>query len=354
MNCPKFIPGIELSAEEDGKEIHILGYFPFGGFENLKDFILTQQLRRNVRNIQMCELLTKQGMSVSIEELKSQGSTVIGKLHAANLLMKKGYVGSVKEAFEDWIGYDKPCYAKRVKSSAKEAIKAIADAGGVSVVAHPFLYKWTGNEKTVSSLLFRKIFKLKNYGISGVESFHGEATLMQSLETNAVAETLNLISTFGSDYHGENKHGLLMYSKDNIPNTFIEKRIVAGIIELDEKILMINKKNELFAPNWQLPSILQDTFTHNEINLKKCIEELFCVQIEAINYYTTAFCEVSNISEVFIAYKCEINRKEQLIESCSDKVDYGLFSLTELSRMNLRKADSIIIEKLREITMFNN
>lgn len=243
MTCPCFIPGIELSIEE-GREIHILGYFPFGGYEKISEFILAQQQSRHNRNIKMCELLTKEGMPVSIEELKAQGTTVVGKLHAAHILMRKGYVGSVKEAFDNWIGYNKPCYAKRIKPTAKDAIKAITDAGGVSVLAHPYLYGWTSGTSSISDVLLSKLQALKNVGLLGVEAFHGEATAAQSLETLGSAVTLGLIPTVGSDYHGLNKPGLRMYSYGNVFSYENEEIVVAAILEVDGKYVVTkgNKK----------------------------------------------------------------------------------------------------------------
>lgn len=242
MTCPCFIPGIELSIEE-GREIHILGYFPFGGYEKISEFILAQQQSRHNRNIKMCELLTKEGMPVSIEELKAQGTTVVGKLHAAHILMRKGYVGSVKEAFDNWIGYNKPCYAKRLKPTAKDAIKAITDAGGVPVLAHPYLYDWTSGTHQVSDALLSKLEALKSAGLLGVEAFHGEANSAQSLETLGAAITLDLIPTVGSDYHGLNKPGLRMYSDRNVFSHENEEIVVAAILEINGKYV-VTKENK--------------------------------------------------------------------------------------------------------------
>ena len=124
--------------------------------------------------------------------------------------IERGF-GSTKEAFSNWIGYGKPCYAPRVKPTAREAIQCILEAGGIPVVAHPYLYGWTSVTKEVYLVLLQRLSQLKADGMLGVEAFHGEASFAQKIETQACAETLDLICTAGSDYHGDNKPGLSMY-----------------------------------------------------------------------------------------------------------------------------------------------
>lgn len=382
MTCPCFIPGIELSIEE-GREIHILGYFPFGGFEKISEFILAQQQSRHNRNIKMCELLTKEGMPVSIEELKAQGTTVVGKLHAAHILMRKGYVGSVKEAFDNWIGYNKPCYAKRLKPTAKDAIKAITDAGGVPVLAHPYLYGWTSGTSSISDMLLSKLQALKNVGLLGVEAFHGEATAAQSLETLGGAVTLGLIPTVGSDYHGLNKPGLRMYSDENVFNHENEELVIAAILEIDGKYVVTkgNKKIsshtlktdtttiEIAYNNEPIADLFEDSHDcwgllgtvliknaalgtygeQTEKPLLDSIKEEFGIDCEINTHYSTMVFQNDAKRTVFITYICKVE-KEQLLTCCSDSENIGLFTLSELALMNLKSPDGMVIDKLREIS----
>lgn len=350
MKCPVFIPGIELSVQEDGREIHILGYFPFGGIEKIADFIKMQQKSRQVRNEKLCELLTKTGMPVTIEELQAEGSVVVGRLHAANILMRKGYVGSVKEAFNNYLTKGKPCYVGRKKATAKDAINAISVAGGVAVLAHPFLYGWTSCKNTVSDIFIEKIQNLKECGLKGIEVFHGEASKCQILETKALADTLGMLITAGSDYHGANKYNLKMFNSEKEIFKESEEIIAGAVIEYNEKYLLVKKVMGLSEEKWGFPSI---SLNHSQFNYKNTLEialsRILNIRMEAFEYYTTAVCEDENSRKVFIAYKYVI-QEDILSDLIKKDPSLALFSLGELSFLKLRTLDGIIVDKLREIT----
>ncbi len=350
MKCPDFIPGIELSVQDGNREVHMLGYFPFGDIEMISDFIKKQQNSRQSRNERMCKLLTEYGMPVSIDELQGEGSVVVGRLHAANIMIRKGYVGSVKEAFDNYLTKGKSCYAGREKATAGEAVEAISIAGGIAVLAHPFLYGWTSCLNTVSDALIEKLIKLKESGLKGVEVFHGEASKCQSLETKGAADTLGLTVTAGSDYHGANKHNLKMFTANIEFYKESEEIIVGGIIEVNGKYLLIKKVLGLSDEKWGFPSISLNDSRHNYKNiLEDTLSQIIQTRIEAVDYYTTAIFENENSRKVFISYKCTAN-EEHIIKITKKDPSISLFTLGELSSVNLRKLDGIIVDKLREIT----
>lgn len=348
MICPRFIPGIEISVQEE-REVHILGYFPFGGYEQIESFLITQRDRRNDRNQELCELLTAHGMPISIEELKAEGGSVVGRLHAANILMRKGYIGSVKEAFNDWIGYGKPCYAKRLKPTAKEAIKYILDAGGIPVVAHPFLYGWASGSKQVSALLLERLSKLKDDGLLGVEAFHGEASGAQKIETAAAAKTLDLICTAGSDYHGGNKTGVSMY--EGTIKFFNENDIViiVAILELDGKIFAVRKTSGINCGKWYLPSGIKSKDRNVKDFLKDMMQAIWGIEVLVLDHYLTTVQDSIRQSTTLITYRCDFNRKD-LIDKCAGQKNFGFFPLGTLSGMDLMLPDAIVIDQLREIS----
>ncbi len=348
MQCPAFIPGIELSVQEEC-EIHILGYFPFGGFEKMESFLLTQRQRRDDRNIELCRLLTKNRMPITIEELRAEGGPVVGRLHAANVLARKGYIGSVKEAFSNWIGYGKPCYAPRVKPSAKEAIECILSAGGIPVVAHPYLYEWTSGSKQVSDILLQRLSSLKADGLLGVEAFHGEASPAQQMEIEAAAKTLELICTAGSDYHGVNKPGLAMY---NGSQTFFHENdvvLLAAILETDRMIFAAKKTGGLNSGKWYLPSGRKPSDKTGRSALRDIMKERWGIDITVQDHYVTTVHDTPRQRVTLMAYHCGFDR-ELAIRRCADDGDCGLFPLGVLSGMDLMLPDAVVVDKLREIS----
>ncbi len=345
--CPKFIPGIELSIEEE-KEVHILGYFPFGGYEKTEAFLRTQRDSRNKRNIEMCELLTSQGMPISIEELQAEGGRVVGRLHTANILVRKGYVGSVKEAFKEILGDEKACYVRRDKPTAKEAIDCILDAGGIPVVAHPYLYGWTGGQRQVSKVLLAKLEKLKVDGLLGVEAFHGEASFAQQIESQAAARTLDLFCTAGSDYHGDNKKNVRMY--DNLTRFYHKNDIVfvAAIIEEQDGFFAMKKTAGLNEGKWYLPSA-------RIFSSKKCpdfliasMQTILGLKINIKRHYNTIITDEIHQRVTLITFICKCDNNE-LKSFIGDSQVKGLFSLAKLCEMEMMTPDAMVIDSLREI-----
>lgn len=189
------VPGIELNTQIGEKEIHILGYFID------KDLPWFQQLLIKIRNarigraIKMVENLRKiYGFDINYEEI--QGSTKedssIGRPHIARLLVEKGIVNSIGEAFEKYIGADSPAYVKRYKLTPHEGIEIIKKAGGVPVLAHPGLLH---DNSLVSEII--------SLGVQGIEAYHINHTEQESEYFVKLAKKRNLLITAGSDCHGE-------------------------------------------------------------------------------------------------------------------------------------------------------
>lgn len=348
MVCPRFIPGIELSVQEE-HEVHILGYFPFGGYEKMESFLLVQRERRHQRNVELCKLLTENGMPISIEELKAEGGLVVGRLHAANVLMRKGYIGSTREAFNDWIGYGKPCYAKRVKPTVKEAVKSILEAGGIPVVAHPYLYEWTSGLRQVSNIILQHLSQMKSYGLLGVEAFHGEASLAQKIETEAAAKTLDMFCSAGSDYHGDNKPGVSMYNGSIRFFHENDSVLIAAILELDGKIFAVKKTSGLNNGKWYLPSGRKPSDKSGKAFLKDIMKELWGIEVVVKEHYLTTVHDTAHQRVTLITYRCGFN-EELLVQKCKTVDNCGIFPLGVLSEMALMLPDAVIIDSLREIS----
>lgn len=135
------IPAIEFSTEYEGKDIHILGlYIDYSGKE-FKKYLKDFQNSRDLRNHKMCLKLTEHGIPVTYEELSARfPNAVLTRAHYAKYMLEKGFVKSMSEAFERYIGDHAPCFLPREKVTPMQAVELILRAGGVPILAHPVLY----------------------------------------------------------------------------------------------------------------------------------------------------------------------------------------------------------------------
>lgn len=196
----ELIPGVEISSEYRGGDIHILGlyidYRKASFLDALQKFIEA----REKRNVEMAEKLSQYGFPVTMEQMYAVYSkAVITRAHFAKYMKAKGYVSSCEEAFEKYIGKNGPCYVPRTMIQPKEAIRLIREAKGIPVLAHPLLYHLTLEE------LEEMIEELKEWGLQGIEVFYsmnqeGDESLVASL-----AKKWGLVMTGGSDFHGSTK-----------------------------------------------------------------------------------------------------------------------------------------------------
>lgn len=191
------IPGVELSADEDGLDVHILGYFVDHTDGWFVERLLELRHARLERAVQMIDALRKAGFSIDLEDvlqLAAEGS--VGRSHVARALMDAGHVASISDAFERLIGRHKPFYVKKPLAKATEVTRWIVAAGGLAVLAHPGI---CAAESLIDDLV--------TAGLSGVEAYHFEHTPEQSRAYEKMARARGLVATGGSDYHGPGAPG---------------------------------------------------------------------------------------------------------------------------------------------------
>jgi predicted metal-dependent phosphoesterase TrpH len=211
------IPGVELSAEMEDDDIHILGYLI-----DWQDMLFLDRLRKmmDVRKDRAKEILRrlrKLKVMISDEELfEFAKSGCVGRLHIAQLLVRGQYVASIAEAFRKYIGNNGPCYVKKFKLSPKEAVDMIKGVGGIAVLAHPK----TINTKDRSIEEIMKTFVAD--GVQGLEVYHSDHTSNDENRFKALAEKYGLVITGGSDCHGLGKKEALI-GKIKIPYGLVEK-----------------------------------------------------------------------------------------------------------------------------------
>ncbi len=194
-----FLCGVEISVKFEGPgHFHLLGYF-LEPPEELKEVLDKLKAARAERNKKMVGKLKELGIDISLEELQSIAEGEVGRPHFAYLLVKKGYVKSVEEAFERYLKKGAPAYYPKALLTEEEAINAIKKAKGIPVLAHPITLKLS--DEALKSYLIR----LKELGLMGVEVYYSEHTREYTKFLEGLTSELSLIKTGGSDFHGKNK-----------------------------------------------------------------------------------------------------------------------------------------------------
>jgi predicted metal-dependent phosphoesterase TrpH len=214
--------GIELSTKFHGKTVHLLGYFlhepPLDGF---RAWLAEMQATRRDRNLRMAERLRSLGIDVRIEEVERKGRSLAGRPHFAKLMLEKGYVSTIQQAFDDYLDESAKGYVDRKEPDIKHAIERLAAAGGISSVAHPVRMGYRDPEK-----MRALVAELRDAGLSALEVHHSDhrpADVAQYLE---LAREFDLGVTGGSDFHGDVKPGIRLGTGAgnlNIPLSVLEQ-----------------------------------------------------------------------------------------------------------------------------------
>jgi predicted metal-dependent phosphoesterase TrpH len=192
------IPGIEISAQFDLGSMHILGFFIDIGNKSMKERLSLLQETRAKRNPKMVEKLRELGVEINHDEvLHASGGGQVGRPHFAQVLLKKGYVHTVQEAFDRYLGKGAPAYVDKFRFAPKEAMELIREARGIPVLAHPFTLH-IPSQRQLNVLLA----ELVQWGLMGIEVYYPEHTEDQISLYKDLAEKHGLLVTGGSDYHG--------------------------------------------------------------------------------------------------------------------------------------------------------
>ncbi len=197
------IPGIEFSTEYHGRDIHIVGLYIDCDSEFFKRRLVNFVKGRDIRNREMCRRLTECGFPVSYEELTAEfPGCVITRAHYARFMLKKGYVKTLKEAFDRYIGDGCPCFVPRKKITPMRAVEIILKSGGFPILAHPLLYHMSSCE------LEELVATLKEIGLQGLEALYSTYSAQDERTMRALAAKYDLCISGGSDFHGTAKPGL--------------------------------------------------------------------------------------------------------------------------------------------------
>jgi predicted metal-dependent phosphoesterase TrpH len=190
--------GIEISTRHLGKTIHLLGYFfnapPTREFQ---DWVIFMQRTRRERNVKLIAKLQSLGLDIELDEVEGIGRSMTGRPHFALVLMKKGYVASVQEAFKVYLGDEASAHVERESVALAEAIRMVNGAGGLSVLAHPI--RLGKRDHAQEEAL---IADLCRAGLRGIEVWHSDHRRSDCERYERYAHTYGLAMTGGSDFHG--------------------------------------------------------------------------------------------------------------------------------------------------------
>jgi 3',5'-nucleoside bisphosphate phosphatase len=208
----EFIVGTELTAEQDGNELHILGYYIDTQHPRLLTQIARFQGVRQNRIREMVARLNQMKVPLSAEAVfELAHCRAPGRPHVARALVEAGLCGSLDEAFERFLKRNRPAWVPKFKMAGGEAIGLIHEAGGVAVLAHPGLNR---TDAVIPGLV--------EAGLDGIECFHTKHSTATAEHYLEVADRFRLLVTGGSDCHGMSKGKPLMGTV-RVPYQHVEK-----------------------------------------------------------------------------------------------------------------------------------
>jgi 3',5'-nucleoside bisphosphate phosphatase len=225
----ELICGIELSTKlpqpgrPRGRSIHLLGYFPKGEpAGEFIDWIRELGESRKDRNRRLAKRLQELNVDVSIEEVEARGRNMAGRPHFAQILVEKGYVATLQEAFDKYLDQNAEAFVEREEPMLGEGIRRIANSGGVASLAHPIRLgkRRPGEEEDA-------IRQMAKMGLPAIEAYHSDHAERDVERYQLIARRYELAVTGGSDFHGANKPGILVGTgKDGnvaVPNSVLDR-----------------------------------------------------------------------------------------------------------------------------------
>lgn len=235
----KVVPGIEFSTEYESRDIHILGLYIDYEKKEFKEQVQAFIDSRVMRNRKMCNNLQEAGIDITYEGLlEAFPDSTITRAHYARYLLDHGYVKSMPEAFDRYVGDHSPYFVPREKVTPAQAVKLILMADGIPVLAHPPLYHMSRER------LEKLVVSLKEAGLIGIEAVYSTYNAAEEREMRSLAARHHLLISGGSDFHGSNKPGLDLatgYGKLYVPSSVLEdleqSRIRLVFSDLDGTLL---------------------------------------------------------------------------------------------------------------------
>jgi len=192
------ISGIEMTAVDDGRDVHVLGYFFDPEVPALVRCLSQQREARRVRVRAMGRRLAEAGVPVDVERLLAEAPAgrAVGRPALAAALVAAGHARAMHEAFDQWLAEGRPAWVPREGPTLREVVDLLHGASGLASLAHPVLY---GRDAEIP--------RWREDGLDALEVWHSEHSTTTSERYLALARTLDLLATGGSDFHGDHPAG---------------------------------------------------------------------------------------------------------------------------------------------------
>ena len=213
----EFVPGIELSSNDSGGTVHILGYGIDWRDKVFCEFLEEMRKNRLERMEKIFKKFQALGVALDLSEFLLAGQQgTVGRLHLAHFLVGKGIVADLAEAFERYIGDGKPAYLPVDMLNPREAVEMIRRACGVPVLAHPGI---THRDELIPRLV--------SWGLMGIEVYYSKHLPEAIQHYRKLAEKYGLLVLGGSDCHGAGGKGESLIGTVRLPYEYVEKLKVA-------------------------------------------------------------------------------------------------------------------------------
>jgi predicted metal-dependent phosphoesterase TrpH len=193
----ELVGGIELTAERDGREVHILGHFVRDDDPTLVELTLTMRAERDTRLAGMIARLAELGLRVDHDQLRQAfPRATLGRKHLGDFLVRTGQVPTRREAFSRWLGDDGPAQVPKPRVEWQRAIRLIREAGGVAGLAHP-----------PHDLRLATLQGYADAGMGAIEVDYHAVDARREARLREWATRLDLVPTAGSDFHAPDRPG---------------------------------------------------------------------------------------------------------------------------------------------------
>ena len=198
----ELVCGIELSTKLQGRSVHLLGYFlgP-NGLADFREWVLDLQASRQERNVRLTARLRELGFDITLEEAEARGRGMTGRPHFAQIMLEKGYVSDIREAFDQYLDESAKGYVYRREPQFAEGVERIRKAGGIASLAHPI---------RVNGDVPELMPELREAGLNAIEAYHSDHDGKNTALYLGLAKKYGMLVTGGSDYHGAVKPGVLL------------------------------------------------------------------------------------------------------------------------------------------------
>jgi 3',5'-nucleoside bisphosphate phosphatase len=208
----RVITGVELSAHEGDRELHVLGLH-LTRLGALEDRLVALRATRRTRAAQIVEKLRALGFPIELDAVwREAGDGAVGRPHIARVLIANGWVKDHRDAFDRLIGSGRPAYVPKQRLPLTEAVQMLREAGGLAIIAHP------GSDGSRSRLeMYKRI------GFDGVEVRHPSHSVEDIARLGTLADYLGMVPSGGSDWHGAGE-GPRTIGNMRVPFAWLERQ----------------------------------------------------------------------------------------------------------------------------------